>query len=50
MLIWQVHDGDFHSINHNHNFTVLGVEINITVGAREKTLVAGKTSLEILKS
>lgn len=31
MLIWQVADGDFHSINHHHNGIVLGIHVDVTI-------------------
>lgn len=31
MLIWQVADGDFYSINPHHDSVVLWIHVNITV-------------------
>ena len=39
MMIWQVVEGDFNSINLHHHYAVLGVQVDITDETQLKRIV-----------
>lgn len=47
MLIWQVADGDFYSINLHHDGIVLWIHLNITVGKMFEILVLWLFSIQV---